>query len=93
MDFLTVVASSITGIITFFIGQRRAKKEIEGLALNNIERSLDIYNKIIEDLKDQVTSLLDKVDELEKKIDELKDENYSLRDMLERRNKELEKKK
>lgn len=84
---LTFIISTITGIVTWILGQRKARKEVEGMALNNIERSLDIYNKIIDDLKGQVTTLLDKVDELEKKIDELKKENTILKEMLEKQDK------
>ena len=84
---LTFIISTITGIVTWVLGQRKARKEVEGMALNNIERSLDIYNKIIDDLKGQVTILLDKVDDLEKKIDELKKENNILKEMLEKHDK------
>ena len=84
---VTFLMSTITGIVTFIIGQKRARKEVEGLALNNIERSLDIYNKIIDDLRGQVSDLLDKVNELETKIDQLKEENQILKDMLEKHDK------
>ena len=79
---ITILISSITGVITFFVGQKRAKREIEGLALHNVEKSLTIYQTIIEDLKIQVEELLVKVGELETKVDELKTENHELKDML-----------
>lgn len=84
---VTFLMSTITGIVTFIIGQKRARKEVEGLALNNIERSLDIYNKIIDDLRGQVSDLLEKVNLLEDKIDQLKEENKILKDMLEKHDK------
>jgi peptidoglycan hydrolase CwlO-like protein len=49
-----------------------------------MEKSIEIYNTIIEDLKGEIESLLKKVDELEKKIDNLKKENDELKDMLAR---------
>lgn len=82
MDIVTVLISSVTGIITFFVGHRRARKEVESMALDNIGKSLDIYNKIIDSLKDEIMELTTKVKELEEKIDNLKTENESLRDML-----------
>ena len=78
----TLFASAITGISTFFIGRQRAKKEIESISLINVEKSLTIYQTIIEDLKNQVEELLIKVNSLEDKVDELKKENHELKVML-----------
>ena len=82
-NLITFVISSITGIVTYLLGVRKARKETDGLALNNIEKSLDIYNTIIGDLRGQIEDLLDKVQVLEDKIDELKTENDELKRMLE----------
>lgn len=54
------------------------------MTLNNIEKSLGIYQRIINDLKDEVNTLLKKVDELEQKIDDLKEENCELKKMVEK---------
>ena len=78
----TLAASVITGVSTFFIGRQRAKKEIEGMTLVNVEKSLTIYQTIITDLKAQVEELLIKVNTLEDKVDELKKENAELKQML-----------
>lgn len=81
-NLITFLITSITGVFTYFIGHTRAKREVENMALNNLEKSLEIYNTIIQDLKEQITGLLTKVDELEKKIDDLKTENAELKRML-----------
>jgi peptidoglycan hydrolase CwlO-like protein len=80
--FITFITSTITGIITFFVGVQRSKKEVEGLSLQNLEKSIEVYNIIIQDLKGQLSELLEKVDNLEKKIDELVKENDELKRML-----------
>ena len=85
MDMLTIVASTITGVITFLVGQRKARKEVESLGLENISKSLEIYNHIISGLKEEIMELSSKVKELEGKIDHLSTENESLRDMLRKR--------
>ena len=82
---LTVVTSTITGVITFLVGQRKARKEVESLGLENISKSLEIYNHIITGLKEEIMELSDKVKELEGKIDFLRTENESLREMLRKR--------
>ena len=84
----TLAASVITGVSTFFIGRQRARKEIETMTLVNVEKSLTIYQTIIQDLKEQVEELLIKVNSLEDKVDELKKENHELKQMLRQRNKE-----
>jgi len=86
-NIFAVIASAITGISTFFIGRKRAKKELEGMSINNIERSISVYQLLIDDLRGQVKELLAKVDELEDKVDELREENQILKDMLEEHDK------
>jgi len=82
--FITILISSTTGIITYLVGHKRAKKELEGMTLDNIEKSLSIYQTIINDLKIEIKTLLSKVDDLENKIDEMKEENYELKKMVEK---------
>ena len=79
---MTLLGSAITGVVSFFFGVQKSKKEVESMALTNIQSSIDIYKVIIDDLKGEITILLSKVDELEAKIDELKQENEELRKML-----------
>jgi len=81
-NLITFLISSITGVFTYFVGHNRAKKEVDSIALTNLEKSIEIYNTIIQDLKSQITELLVKVDSLEKKVDDLKKENYELKRML-----------
>ena len=79
---LTFITNGITAIGAFVIGQRRAKKEIEGLALKNIQDSINIYQIIITDLKDNITELQSQVKELQDKVDSLMVENADLKLML-----------
>jgi len=79
---LALITSSITGVVTFFVGVAKTRKELEGMALNNVEKSLDIYSVIIDDLKGQIKELLVKVNELEEKVDSLTKENHELKEML-----------
>jgi peptidoglycan hydrolase CwlO-like protein len=85
---ITLLISSITGIVSFFVGQQRAKKEIDSLSLQNMEKSLMIYQSIIDDLQGRMNELLTKVQLLEDKIDELKTENLTLKEMLSKHSEE-----
>lgn len=82
----TVVVSSITGLVTFFLGAAKQKRETEQIGLTNVEKSLEIYTTVIDNLKDQIEELLEKVDVLEAKVEELKDENHELKEMLRKSN-------
>lgn len=81
-NIFTIVVSSITGIVTFFLGVSKQKREADSIGLNNVEKQLGIYTIIINDLKGQIEELLSKVDELENKVEELRQENHELKEML-----------
>jgi peptidoglycan hydrolase CwlO-like protein len=85
----TVLVSSITGILTYFLGRRRERKELDGLTLSNLEKSVSIYQTIIEDLKDEVKQLNDKIDILEKKVESLLQENEELKKLMKQHDKNL----
>ena len=82
---MTLIGSTITGVISFFFGVQRSKAELQGMELGNVSKSLEIYTTIINDLKSQIEELLEKVDDLEVKVEELKQENHELKQMLRER--------
>lgn len=84
MDLINIIIPAITGILTFFLGQQRGKKEVESITLSNLEKSVQIYQTIIEDLKKEVIGLNKKVDELQRKVDEMMKENHQLKLMIEK---------
>lgn len=77
--FGTIVVSSITGVITYVLGRRKERKELDNLTLVNLEKSVSIYQIIIDDLKKEVQQLNDKIDKLEIKVEELRVENQLLK--------------
>lgn len=78
----TFVISTITGIVTFFLGARKQKKETDAIELDNIKTSIGIYQTIISDLKEEIISMSKKIDKLESSVDELMKENTELKEML-----------
>jgi peptidoglycan hydrolase CwlO-like protein len=83
MDLIETIilglVSSVTGFVTYFVGYNRNKKETETVHLDNLQKSIEIYQTIIEDLKKELTDLNGKVDSLSKKVDELLLENHNLK--------------
>lgn len=87
MDWNTLLISSISSVITYFIGLRKSKKEIESITLINLEKSLEIYKAMIDDLTGRINQLNTQVKTLNDKVDELMEENYKLKNILEKKNK------
>lgn len=87
MDWNTLLISSVSSVITYFIGLRKSKKEIESITLINLEKSLEIYKAMIDDLTGRINQLNTQVKNLNDKVDELMEENYKLKNILEKKSK------
>lgn len=85
-NIISLLITTITSIITYFLGHNRAKKETESVILVNLEKSISIYQTIINDLKLQMVDMNKKINELESKVDELLAENNKLSDLLKENN-------
>jgi predicted nucleic acid-binding Zn-ribbon protein len=87
IDWSTLVISSVSSITTYFIGLRKSRKEIESITLINLEKSLEIYKSMIDDLTGRINQLNIQVKTLNDKVDELMEENYKLKGILEKKSK------
>lgn len=85
-NIITLLITSVTGVLTYFVGHNRAKKETESIVLQNLEKSISIYQTIINDLKLQMVDMNKKINELETKVDELLAENNNLTNLLKENN-------
>ena len=79
---LTVISTAVAAVTSWFVGVRKTRKELESMSLNNIEKSIEIYAVIIDNLKDEVKEMMLKIDVLEDKIDALTKENFELHKLL-----------
>jgi peptidoglycan hydrolase CwlO-like protein len=85
MDFttiLTIISSVATGTISFFLGLRKGKAETEGIVISNLERSVGLYQTILDDMKKELEQLRMEVDKLESKVQELLKENAELKKIM-----------
>lgn len=78
-EILLLISNALTGIAAFFVGKRRSDAETDNQVLRNLELSIGIYTKIIEDLKSEIHELNLKVQDLEKKVEDLMAENRKLK--------------
>jgi peptidoglycan hydrolase CwlO-like protein len=77
--FGTITITSVSSFLTYLLGRKRAASEVDGLILQNLEKSIQIYQTILDDMEGQIKTLNSKIDELESKIDALVKENHELK--------------
>jgi hypothetical protein len=78
-ELLLIISNALTGIAGWFVGKRRISAETDNQILKNLELSIGIYVKIIDDLKQEIQGLNIKIQDLEKKVEILMDENHKLK--------------
>lgn len=74
-----IILTIVTTGIGYFVGYKKNQNEIEGGRLENLEKSLLIYQHIIDDLSKKVEELTTHIVRLETTIDSLKVENKNLK--------------
>ena len=74
-----IILTVVTTLIGYFVGYRKSKNEIEGGRLENLEKSIRIYQVVIDDLSKKVEELTAHIVRLELTIDSLKQENQKLK--------------
>jgi FtsZ-binding cell division protein ZapB len=76
---ILIISNALTALASFFVGRRKSVADSDNAILNNLATSIQIYQTIIEDLKEEIHQLNIKVEQLEKKVDLLTEENTKLR--------------
>jgi peptidoglycan hydrolase CwlO-like protein len=74
-----IIITIVTTLIGYFVGRRKTNAETDNQVLKNLELSVNIYTKIIDDLKGEISELNIKVQDLQKMVDELMKENHKLK--------------
>ncbi len=78
-EILLIISNILTGIAAWFVGKRKVSAETDNMVLRNLELSINIYVKIIDDLKEEIHELHNKIETLEKKVESLMAENRHLK--------------
>ena len=74
-----IIISIITAGVGYIFGYKKNKADIEGSQLDNLEKSIRIYQVVIDDLSKKVEELSIHIVRLEATIDSLKQENKRLK--------------
>jgi predicted RNase H-like nuclease (RuvC/YqgF family) len=77
---LTILGSNVVvAVFSYMTGKRKTSAETDNIILDGLEKSINVYRSIIDDLKEQIEALNSKVGILEAKIEELIKENHELK--------------
>ena len=74
-----IIPSIVTAILGWFLGRRRDNVDLCGERLDSLEKSITVYNIIIEDMSKKIEDLKGNISKLEQKIEELMLENKNLK--------------
>ena len=90
METTTIIVNAVIGLLTgwggYFFGIRKSKREAEALGIANVEKALDIYKQMLDDMKKRYDTEIEllkakliqyeqHIATLEQKIKELKKSN------------------
>jgi len=69
---LGTVPAVITGILTFILSRKKHAQETKTNELDNVQKALEVYRQIIQDLKTDLQETQIKVEDLNRYIDEVR---------------------
>ena len=78
-NLILIISNLLTAATAWFVGRKRQQAETDNAILDNLSKSIGVYQIIIEDLKKEIHELNLKVVKLEEKVNELMDENKKLK--------------
>ena len=78
-ELLLIISNSLTGVAAWWVGRKKQQVETDNSILDNLSKSIGVYQTIIEDLKKEIHELNNKITELESKVDMLMKENRELK--------------
>lgn len=76
---LMIIPPIVTAGVGYFIGLRKENIDLCGQRLDELEKSIGVYNTIIKDMSEKITDLKAEVAKLEVTINELMIENRKLK--------------
>ena len=78
-ELFVILTNIATGIAGWFVGRRRQQADTDNAILDNLSKSIGVYQTIIQDLKKEIHELNLKVVQLESKVNDLMTENKKLK--------------
>jgi predicted RNase H-like nuclease (RuvC/YqgF family) len=83
MEYLIQAVLTLLGTIAGYVwGSRKNNAEADSIVIQNVKEILGVYSQTIQDLKNEITELKDKVDRYEKQIECLNKELTEFRNEM-----------
>ena len=79
MALVGVVCSAISSVVTFLLTRRKYNTEVDSQQIENMEKSFDIYKKMMEE---SMAVQNKRIDQLQKENDNLRQQVYQLQQQL-----------
>jgi len=76
---ILLISNALTALAGWFVGKRKQQADTDNAILDNLAKSIGVYQTIIEDLKKEIHDLNIKVVQLEDTVNELMIENKKLK--------------
>lgn len=76
---LMIVPPAVTAAIGYFVGRRKENVDLCGERLDALEKSIGVYNTIIDDMSSKIDGLKKEITKLEIQISDLLAENKKLK--------------
>jgi len=70
--FYTTIPAVVTGVVTYIFTRKKQHQETKANELDNVQKALEVYRSIIEDLKTDLEETSKKVESLNTYIDEIR---------------------
>jgi len=70
--FYTTIPAVVTGVVTYIFTRKKQHQETKADELDNVQKALEVYRSIIEDLKTDLEETGKKVESLNTYIDEIR---------------------
>lgn len=74
-----IATSAISAVVTWILARRKYNSEVDSNLIENMEKSLEFYEKLSDDNKTRLDKALAENASLRKSVDELLEENKQLR--------------
>lgn len=68
----TTIPAVVTGILTYIFTRKKQHQETKANELDNVQKALEVYRSIIDDLKTDLEETSKKVESLNTYIDEIR---------------------
>lgn len=78
-NLILIISNLLTAGTTWYVGKKRQQADTDNIILDNLSKSINVYQIIIEDLKKEIHELNLKVVKLEEKVTSLMEENKKLK--------------